>query len=251
MTGDTIRVGKPGQRSRASARKWGIGGFVVGLLISAATFSDSTLIWWISVASGAVAYWIAAARLTPRVRPSPADRRRNRELHALVTKKVQLGDLQRTAATDGNAKHTLVAQLMRLVEKMRDVDERLYAGRIARLVAACRLLEEQAEIDRALVSGYAKAMAMIDIEVESLGAAGEVTEAATASIDAKIAELDALREGIGERERLLTANEELEAFLGANHGLVARAPSDAEQSDDYAPPIPLENLFDDLPEKES
>jgi hypothetical protein len=92
----------------------------------------------------------------------------------------------------------------------------MYATRLERLKDADRLLWKQAQMERSLINGYWKAVAMIEIEIESYAVADSVSEDAIGRIDAKIAELDALKEEIQDRERELEANDELERFLAAS-----------------------------------
>jgi len=161
----------------------------------------------------------------------------------LLAKKETLLGSRAAARIDIQRKQALMNQLAGLVHKMTSLDQRTYAHRIDALTRSYGLLHEQTQIDEKLIAGYDKAAAMIDIEVETLAAAGEVTEQATATIEAKIAELDALREAIREQERQLSASGELDTFLENPNVEPTKAPD--ESSEEFAPEIPLERLFDE------
>ena len=248
-TGDTIKVGRPGQSIRATAWKWAVATFVATLVAAAALLNGSPSAYLLALLAGVAGYYVSASRAAPRVKLTAEEQRRIEDSQSLLAKKSALVEARAATFADWDRKHVIADQVFKLVEKMRVVDEQVYAGRIARLLAACQLLAEQVEIDTALMHGYDRAMAMIDIEVESLSTVGELTGTASASIDAKIAELDALKEEIQERERALVANEELESFLEASNRSALPEGKEPAQGGEYAPGIPLEHLFDE-PEDE-
>jgi hypothetical protein len=136
---------------------------------------------------------------------------------------------------------------------MKNLDRDVYATRIRRLNDASRLLGEQGEIDRRLIEGYNKAVAMIQIEIESFVVADWISHDATDRIEAKLAELEALKEAIQDRARKLAANEELERFLSPTVSPLGAARTPAEQTKappepggDFAPSMTLEEIFDEL-----
>jgi hypothetical protein len=205
--------------------------------------NGSSSSYLLALIAGVAGYYVSAAKAAPRVKLTATERRRLEDSQSLLAKKTALSEARAASVAAWYERHRIADQVFKLIEKIRLVDQRMYAGRIAGLTAACRLLAEQVEIDAALVHGYDKAMTMIDIEVESLATVGEVAESASATIDAQIAELDALKEEIKERERVLVANEELESFLEASNRSALAEGKEPEQTDEYAPGIPLEDLF--------
>jgi hypothetical protein len=122
----------------------------------------------------------------------------------------------------------LARELAALRRRMTALDSALYRGRIATLDAGIALLEEQVRVERELIREYARADAMLEVEIESHRVAGRFEEEALDRIAARLAELEAVREANRDMRHLLEANEEVERFL---HG---GSPTDGQRDEEDA-----------------
>jgi hypothetical protein len=111
-----------------------------------------------------------------------------------------------------------VAPLHALRDKMERVGRDKYASRLDTLTRAIDLLSTQRDVQQQLLNGYERAIAMIEIEVES-GAVGDaLDDGIVEEIESGRSELDALREQSAEIERLVAANDEVSRLLRPGGG---------------------------------
>ena len=212
-TGRRFPIATPGSRARMMA---GVAGGFVGILTFAALAATSLNEGWAIVGGvGALATtWILLARrLAPVHRLSPAEQEALKDNQQLLARKTQLLSLRTKARADLEQHSATRDQLVSLRNKMREVDSAIYKDRIDTVGRGIATLDEQMRLDRQIIEGYGKSVAMIEIEYEAGLASGAMPADAGAVLEGKLAELKELQERQAELQRLLSANSEVEAFL--------------------------------------
>lgn len=240
--GSMIKVAAAGSRARWLA-SWTAASMSLIVLLTAGASILSLLS---ALVMGVGLFWGVNRLRSPRQRIDEEQRARLREMQSLLVKKDDLIKSRYQTMLDLRRDELLRAQLNGLVAKMEALDRNLYAGRMARLQSGLRLLRDQCTREAELLSEYDKAIAMMDLEIESHRLA-EIWRPDMPDIDMRFEKLESLRETIKQRETEIIANEEVESLLDREG---TRKPS--KQSDELevrghdVPPIPLERAFDDL-----
>ena len=124
-------------------------------------------------------------------------------------------DACRSAIAEQEAR---AAPLRALREKMERVGRETYATRLDTLTRAIDLLSTQRDVQQRLLAGYERAIAMVEIEIESGALEDAVDDQIAAEIEAKRAELEELRERSADLERLVAANDEVARLLRPGGG---------------------------------
>lgn len=110
-------------------------------------------------------------------------------------------------------KQLLKKRLLALTERMRQVDEELYGARIRRIAAGIDLLDRQMAVEHELLSEYARAHDILEVELETWRVAGNLEGGVLDEITDRLQELEAIRESNRDLELLLEANEDVERLL--------------------------------------
>lgn len=166
-TGEALSVEHPGHRSRIRAVWAASVVLVAGLVVGGFSPLPVALAWLTVTAVAAGTYVAAARRFAPTQALVPAERARLASLQSLLSKKRSMREARIEAEGGFVRRVQLADRVGGLIERMKGLDERLYASRIEQLGRARALLGEQASRDSQLVDGYKKAVEMIEIELEA------------------------------------------------------------------------------------
>ena len=202
-------LGEPERRKRIFKRS-ALLALLPSLLATLVTMSGELLVLGTPILIGLT--YLGLNRFeTKRRRVGPADRTRAARTQELLQAKVDL-----LAARDGggpNPTHRLkIEAITALMEKMAAVDTEVYAGRIAVLRRAQALVQQRIDLGDQLQSAYNKALAIIDIEIESLKLDAALA-ASTVDLTTQFDELARLRDTLAILEAELAANQEVERLL--------------------------------------
>jgi hypothetical protein len=150
----------------------------------------------------------------------PEQRRRLIHQRDLIQQQESLAAQRASATADYQAIQLRIRELSELTDKMKRLDPSAYQARIATLERASLLLRQRAQLNEQLISGYDRAAAELDIEIDSLDAMANVTDGTEGEIELKLAELNIVREQIldqiMENERRLAADVEVASLLRAS-----------------------------------
>jgi hypothetical protein len=212
-TNDVYPIAKPGSKAHGAA-------VVVGCVVS---FGLLVVVWFVAgsfvaailvaAIGGGTSYALYVKFNTPRQELTGARAEEIEQRQGLLAQKQQLLLAMAPSARDFERHGTLAQALLDLREKMLSVGEEMYRSRIEALEAALTILEEQVGLDRQLMEGYAQAIKIVEIEIESGNAAEALPATVANALAAKAEELDAIRKRNEELETNLLANEEVEQAL--------------------------------------
>ena len=151
---------------------------------------------------------------------SREQRRRLIHQRDMIRQKESLAAQQASASADYQAIQLQIQEFSELTEKMKRLDPSAYQTRIATLERGCVLLKERARLNQELITGYDRAAAELEIEIDSLDAMTNATDGAEGEIEHRLAELNTVREQIldqiMENERRLAADAEVASLLRAS-----------------------------------
>ncbi len=201
-------VAGPGRRSMVRALLWAFLAFS-GIALFALSAARPAAGVAIAVLLGCGTFWFVAITTDPRERLTAAQIGQLARTQELLGKKASL-TAQRDSSVHSLADIGTRAQtLASLAAKMRVVDEEAYSPRIETLDRAQRLLFQQASVHNRLVGVYDKAIAMVEIEMES----SRLEEFGPDSLASLEFEVGDLRRQASELERQMTASAEVEKLL--------------------------------------
>jgi hypothetical protein len=210
-TNQIFNIGTPGEKSRQNAALISCLGAVVAFFLSVAVLGPGAFIVALLVGVGLYAY--SAKSLAPRHNLLPGEETVLAQTRSLLEQKQNMIERLQEVQHDFGQKEALKARLQNLRSKMLDVGAELYQTRIESIASALTTIEQQIALDQQLISGYNKAIKMLEIELETSARTDELPEDVLTMILAKSDELSAIRERNQELERLLSANEEVERLL--------------------------------------
>lgn len=212
-TCDTYPIAKPG--SKAHGMAIGVGWVVFFGLLIVVWFVAGSFVVAIIVAAvgGGTSYALYARSSTARQELTGARAEQIKQQQGLLAQKQQLLLAMAPSVRDFERHGALAQSLLDLREKMLSVGGEMYRSRIEGLEAALTVLEEQVGLDRQLMEGYAQAIKIVEIEIESGNAAEALPRTVANALAAKAEELDAIRKRNEELETDLLANEEVEQAL--------------------------------------
>jgi hypothetical protein len=236
--GQRTVVARPGHSGRIKAL---IGAIPVGLLAGALTLEAgdfATMV--VALLAFGASYYLWSLGFVPNRSATREERALVAEYQGLLAKEHAMTESLLDAIVDEADKAARARQVTALVNKMRHLDEGLYAVRIKRLDELCSLLERQVVLDQQLIHGFEKAIAMIDIEFDTRAVSDGMSASAVLDIDTALADLAAMKESVKELERQLAAGEDVERLLGPGPWHSAGGLEDLP----FVSPIALEHLLD-------
>ena len=144
---------------------------------------------------------------------TPDQRDRLGKQLSLVHRRAALEAPRETAKAEMAADYRRIGELTALATKMKSLDPTAYSSRIAVLDRVCLLLKKNSFLNLKLIDGYDRVAAMLEIEIDSLDVVISLPEESTLELDAKLSELEALREQLRGHERALAADAEVADLL--------------------------------------
>lgn len=214
-TGHLFMADLPGKGSRSKAIEIAGIGFL-GLAYLLTTFGISLLGAMVIALLAAVSVFVWLDEVfKPRHALTPAEQNALARSTSLLQQKAVLA--QRMAAVDRDRQDKIAVRdkLLSLKEKMDGVGADLYQTRIERIQQAIPLIDEQLELDEKLLAACGKALTMVEIELESQGAAGAIPDDIVEALQERAEEIAVIESRTADVKLLLSANEEVERLLRA------------------------------------
>jgi hypothetical protein len=212
-TGTVVAVGKPGQATKlGSALVGGISGIVALVPLFAMDVSGSIAMLVAGVLAGGVGYAVQQ-KLKPRHRISAAQQGALEQAARLLQQKTGLEQRIRQVTAERRRKTEIRGKLVALQAKMQEVGAEMYQTRLDRMRGALPLLDEQLALDDQLLAAYRRSQLMLEIELESHGAADAIPDSVWSELEAKQVEIREIEARTSDLKRLLSANEEVERFV--------------------------------------
>ena len=213
-TGESYVLASAGSKARRNAAIFG--GVVAALVLVVAWFNSSFgIAALLAAASGVGGFVLVLRATTPKQKLTP-------EIDAAVSHQQGLLEKKRDIILAGKPVFAALERHRELLErleglrgKMEAVGAEMYRSRIERMVAAMAILERQIAVEEEIITVTVRMAKMVEIEIESHGTAGALSDSVSDALAAPTAELATLRQRNDELETNLLANEEVEGLLKA------------------------------------
>lgn len=212
-TGNVAVIGKPGQTTRmGSVLVGGISGIAALAPLLALDVTGSIAVLVAGLLAGGVGLAVQE-KLKPRHRISTAQQGALQQSALLLQQKTGLEQRIRQITADRRRKVEIRGKLVSLQGKMQEVGAEMYQTRLDRISGALPLLDEQVALDDQLLAACRRSQLMLEIELESYGAADAIPDTVWNELQERQAEIRAIEARTSDLKLLLAANEEVERFV--------------------------------------